>query len=409
MTDAAWNYPGLGFDPLPGDPEVARSLQEDARTFGQRMTDEAKRLRRFAHREGWQGEAADAFAEHLDTLPRDLQRYGDAFSNLALALGNYHHAFTMAKGKADDLECRAVEARKKIQEAETALQGSMNPALQPPGAPVPLPDAAGAVHAAEDALGAILREAHQFADRFDESPEVQQIAAAIRSFTEFAPDEPRWNRIRRWAGDVFSITPVGAALNAAHELINHFAEFFNDLAQLLSDLSGFLGILSLPLMFVPPMGTALAVGALAATAGSAAIKTSLYVGHARDANGNLYVSGGNLISSYVDVGLGAVGIGVAAGASRAVDAAKAAKAAKAVAAAERAGSAVRPSVAAAARAEVSFGKSLADQFSRETFRQARAAPGKLLKFADRVGAKETAKIYWRQTAKQFTGRDAGRW
>lgn len=314
MTDAHWHYPGLGFDPLPGDPEVVRSLQEDARVFGQRMNDEAKRLRRFAHREGWQGEAADVFAEHLDTLPRDLQRCGDAFSDLALALGNYHHAFTLAKAKAAALEHRAVEARQKMQAADIAFN---TPVIQAPDACPPTPDRS-ALDTAEDALGAILREAHEFADRFDDSPEVQQIAAAIRSFTEFAPDEPRWNMIRRWAGDVFSVTPVGAALNAVHGLINEYAEFFSDLADLMSDVSGFLGLLSIPLVFVPPIGTAMAATVLALAAGTAAIKTSLYVGHARDANGKLYVSGGELALAVGDVALSTAGVGAGAKASQAL-------------------------------------------------------------------------------------------
>jgi uncharacterized protein YukE len=381
MTDAGWNYPGLGFDPLPGDPEVARSLQEDARIFGQRMTDEAKRLRRFAHREGWQGEAADAFAEHLDTLPRDLQRCGDAFSNLALALGNYAHAFTMAKAKAADLERRAVEARKKIQEAELTLQGSMNPALQPPGAVVSLPDAAGAVHAAEDELGAILREAHQFAERFDESPEVQQIAAAIRSFTEFAPDEPRWNRIRRLAGDVFSHTPVGAALNAAHELINHYAEFFNDLAGVLGDISGVIGVLSIPLLFFPPMGTAAGVLALGLTAGSTGIKTSLYAGRARDANGNLYVTGGDLVSAYADLGMAAVGVAGGAAASRASKLAE--------------GQAI------------SFAGQLAEDVSARTFREALEAPGVAARLVGKAGPKAATKIIGSEALKSFQLADPG--
>lgn len=384
MTNAAWNSPGLGFDPLPGDPEVVRSLQDDARIFGQRMTDEAKRLRRLAHRDAWQGEAADVFAQHLETLPRDLQRCGDAFSDLALALGNYHHAFTMAKAKAADLERRAVEARQKVQAAQVVIQAPPTAVIQPADARPP-PPGPSPLETAEDELGAILREAHEFAEHFNDSPEVQQIAAAIRSFTEFAPDEPRWNVIRRWAGDAFRLTPVGAALNATHELINQFAEFFNDLAGLLSDLSTSLGILTLPLMFVPPLGTTMAVGALAAAAGSAALKTSLYVGHARDANGNLYVSGGNLIRSYVDVGVNAVGIAGAAGATRAVKLAD-----------------------GATRAEASFGKSLAEQFSAKTFREAGKAPGKLLKFQEEFGTKATAKFYARQTARQFAVGQAGR-
>lgn len=345
MTDAHWNFPGLGFDPLPGDPEVVRSLQDDARIFGQRMTDEAKRLTRFAHRDAWQGEAADAFAEHLDTLPRDLQRCGNAFSDLALALGNYQHAFTMAKARAADLECQAVKARQKVQAAELALQDSIAPAVQPPGAitPEPLPDAAKALHTAEDELGTILRQAHEFAEQFDASVEVQNIARAIRSFTEFAPDEPRWNIVRRWAGEVFSMTPLGAV----HDMINEYAEFFSDLADLMSDVSGFLGMLSIPLVFVPPIGTAVGVAAFSLAAGTAAIKTSLYAGRTRDANGKLYVSGGELVGAIGDVGLGAAGVGAGARASQ--------------------------HFAKGMNHEITFGRSFADQLHPKVFRKAAGA------------------------------------
>ena len=340
MTDSPWIYPGLGFDPLPGDPEVTRSLQEDARIFGQRMTEEAKRLRRFAHRDGWRGEAAEAFAEHLDTLPRDLERCGDAFSDLALALGTYHHAFTTAKAKATDLEQRAVKAREKVHTADVVFSTSV---IQAPGTCAPTPDRS-ALDTAEDELGAILREAHELAETFNDSPEVQQIAAAIRSFTEFAPDEPRWNIIRRWAGDVFSVTPVGAALNAVHGLINEYAEFFSDLADLMSDVSGFLGLLSIPLVFVPPIGTAVGAAAFGLAAGTAAIKTSLYAGHARDADGKLYVGGGELFAAIGDAGLGAAGVGAGARASQ--------------------------HLAKAVKQETSFGRAFADQLRPKVFSKA---------------------------------------
>ncbi len=86
MTDTSGAFPTLGFDPLPGDPEVAKALRDDAAEFGRRMTQEACGLQKLAHRDGWQGEAADVFAQHLETLPRDLERCGEAFSDLAVEL-----------------------------------------------------------------------------------------------------------------------------------------------------------------------------------------------------------------------------------------------------------------------------------------------------------------------------------
>ena len=309
MTDTSGAFPTLGFDPLPGDPEVAKALRDDAAEFGRRMTQEACRLQKLAHRDGWQGEAADVFAQHLETLPRDLQRCGEAFSDLAVQLTNYHTAFVAAKCQAKALEERAAAAKQAVQQAEFTYSA---PSIQAPGDCAPVRDR-GPLNDAEDSYGAILREAHAFAENFNERCDIEAIATAIRNCTRFAPDEPGWSVFRRWAGTVFRATPIGAAIGGIHDLINEYAEFFNDLASVLSDISGTLGIVSLPLMFFPPLGTTAAVLALGAAAGSTTLKTSLYVGKARDANGNLYVNGGNLVRSYVDLGMN--GAGVAGGAA----------------------------------------------------------------------------------------------
>ena len=313
MTDTSAAFPTLGFDPLPGDPEVAKALRDDAAEFGRRMTQEACRLQKLAHRDGWQGLAADVFAQHLETLPRDLQRCGDAFSDLAVELTKYHTAFEAAKCEAKALEERAAAAKQTVQQAEFTYSA---PVIQAPGDCPPVRDR-GPLNDAEDSYGAILREAHGFAEKFNERCEVQAMATAIRNCTRFAPDEPGWSIVRRWAGTVFRSTPIGEAIGGIHDLINEHAEFFSDLANVLSDISGTLGILSLPLMFFPPLGTTAAVLALGAAAGSTTLKTSLFVGNARDANGNLYVNGGNLIRSYVDLGMNAAGVAGGAAAKRA--------------------------------------------------------------------------------------------
>ncbi|HEY0397356.1 MAG TPA: hypothetical protein VGF00_03145, partial [Acidimicrobiia bacterium] len=152
MIDWSWKYPSLGFDPLPGDPEVANALRHDAEIFGQRMTEQANILRRLAHREGWQGEAADAFAAHLDTLPGDLEHCGNAFGDLALALGNYYTEFNLAKKQVDDLERRAAEAQQKLAGADLAFSA---PVIQAPGDCPPVRDR-GPLDAAEKELSGIL-------------------------------------------------------------------------------------------------------------------------------------------------------------------------------------------------------------------------------------------------------------
>jgi len=377
-----WAFPGLGFDPLPGNPQVARDLENDARIFGQRMCEQATELRRLAWKDGWQGEAAEVFSQHLKTLPRDLERCGEAFSGLADALASYAAAFEFARRTAvTDLERRAVEARQKIQTADAAFH---TPVISARDDCAPSPDRK-LLDDAQDELGAILREAHDFADKFNDSADVQHLEHVIRKvLTHYAPDEPGWNVLKHWAGNVFQATPVGAAINAAHEVINRYPEFFNHLAGFLSELSGVVGLIGLPAMFFPPLGTAIGVAVLGLTAASAGIKTSLYVGHARDANGNLIVSGGNLIHSYVDVALSAGAVGATAVADRAV------------------------ALSRGQAEEATFGKQLAKQFSKKELAKGLAAPKRViagsLEEAGRAAAENAAregveKSVWKGAAK----------
>lgn len=339
---ADWEFPGLGFDPLPGNSQVARDLENDARIFGQRMTDQATELRKLAWRDGWQGQAADVFSQHLKTLPLDLERCGEAFTGLADALASYAGTFDVARRTTvADLEQRAVAARQKMQAADAALH---TPVISAPGDCPPPPDHKP-LDDAQDDLGAILREAHNFADKFNDSAEIQHLEHVIsKVLIQYAPDEPGWNILKHWAGAVFEATGV----DAIHSFINEHAEFFNHLAGFLSELSGFVGLIGLPAMFFPPLGTLVGAAVLGLTAASAGIKTSLYAGHARDANGKLLVSGWSLVHSYVDVALSAGAIAGTAGVERA----------KVLARGEK----------------TTFGQQFAHQFSKEAMTEAWHAP-----------------------------------
>src|SRR5581483_55770 len=326
-----------GFDPLPGNPQVARDLGNDARIFGQRMTEQATELRKLAWKDGWQGEAAEVFSQHLKTLPLDLERCGEAFTGLAEALATYAGAFEVAqRTTVADLERRAVQARQKIQAADAVLH---TPVITAPPACPPPPHRKPPDHA-QDQLGPLPREAHDFADKFNDSADVQHLEHVIRKvLTQYAPDEPGWNVLKHWAGNVFQATPVGAAIGVA---------------------------------------------VLGLTAASAGIKTSLYVGHARDANGNLIVSGGNLIHSYVDVALSAGAVGATAVADRAV------------------------ALSRGQAEEATFGKQLAKQFSKKELAKGLAAPKRViagsLEEAGRAAAENAAregveKSVWKGAAK----------
>jgi hypothetical protein len=129
-------------------------------------------------------------------------------------------------------------------------------------------------------------------------------------------------------------------------------------------------------MFFPPIGTALGVAILGLTAASAGIKTSLYVGEARDANGKLLVKGGDLIHSYVDVALSAGAVGATAAVTRAGKLARA--------------------------EETTFGKEIADQFAKKTFDAAWHAPKTVITEAiDDAGRKGAAKAILKDGVKDF--------
>lgn len=311
MADA--HYPALGFDPLPGSPEVALRLAGDARVFGERMTTQAGVLRRLAQPDGWTGEAADAFHAGLKDLPSDLEICGEAFTGLACALDTFHERFVIAKAQAVELEERAATARSHYDQAVAVYE---QPSFQPVGAPPVVRDRAP-VDTAERNLDDVVGQAHGLRDDFDDS--VSDLVRTIYALTQHAPREPMFDMLSRWAGDVLAVTPVGMALKAVHDLINANPELFADIANFASALSNVLSIAALPLFIVPGLGQFLAVAALLTAGGAALLKTSLFVGHAVDANGKAYVDGGDLRNAWVDVGFGLAGVGAAAKADQLIN------------------------------------------------------------------------------------------
>lgn len=298
----AEHYPALGFDPLPGDPRVALELADDARIFGERMTNQAAELRRMANPEGWTGEAAEAFSAGLAELPDDLEIAGQAFTGMAGALEQFHDRFLAAKERARALEEEARTARAELSQAQAVYD---QPVFQPVGAPPPVRDRQP-VEEAEGGLHEVVSRAQRLQDDFEDS--VADLARTIYGWTAHAPREPVFDRLTRWAGEVFALAPL--------DFVREHAEFLDDLGNFLGSISAVLGIAALPLFIVPGLGQFLALAALVTAGGAALLKTSLFAGGAVDANGKAYVSGTDLRNAWVDVALNAGGVGAAAGASQ---------------------------------------------------------------------------------------------
>lgn len=298
----AEHYPALGFDPLPGDPRVARELADDARIFGERMTNQAAELRRMANPEGWTGEAAEAFTAGLAELPDDLEIAGQAFTGMAGALEQFHDRFLAAKERARALEGEARTARAELSQAQAVYE---QPVFQPLGAPPPVRDRKP-VEEAEGGLHEVVSRAQRLQDDFEDS--VADLARTIYGWTAHAPREPVFDRLTRWAGEVFALAPL--------DFVREHAEFLDDLGNFLGSISAVLGIAAIPLFLVPGLGQFLALAALVTAGGAALLKTSLFTSGAVDANGKAYVSGTDLRNAWLGVALNAGGVGAAAGASQ---------------------------------------------------------------------------------------------
>ena len=288
-------YPGLDFDPLPGDPMLAERLASDARRIGARLDDAAIRVRRLAAPYGWRGEAAEAFTTSLQVLPRDLGISAQSCQRLAAELDRYRHAYVDVLARARRLDVQATAARERLASAQAAAKSWRGP--RPlvgayPAGPAPT-DAA--VTAAEHELGTILRAARGL--RADLEDATRPVVRAIRELTSHAPAEPGWHELKRLARALLPVTPLGVAAAAVDRAIGADPEFFDDLAEVLGTVSAALGVAATLTFWVPGVGQTLGVFALGTAGGTTLIKTSLYLHDARDSNGTRYVAGPELAAS----------------------------------------------------------------------------------------------------------------
>ena len=308
-------YPGLGFDPLPGDPALAERLASDARRIGARLDEAATRLRRLAAPYGWHGEAAEAFTASLQTLPRDLDISAQSCQRLAIELDRYRRTYVDLLAAARRLDGQAVAARDRLKDAQAAANAWRGPRpLVGAYLAGPVPSDA-AVGAAERELATILRAARGL--RADLEDATRPTVRAIRELTRHAPAEPGWHELKRLARALLPVTPLGLAAAAVDRATGEFPEFFDDLAEVLGTVSASLGVAATLTFWVPGVGQTLGGCALATGSGAALIKTSLYLHDVRDPNGKRYVNGAELATTTagvaVSVAAPAAGVAVAVG------------------------------------------------------------------------------------------------
>ena len=127
---AVREFPGLGFDPAPGDPAASSSAAESARSAAAVFDQDAATLAGLDS-SAWSGAAADGFRTQLADLPRDLRTARDAHAEAASALSDYAAELAEQQRRAAFLESQAVQLRARQRSAVDAVNAAAGRTARP--------------------------------------------------------------------------------------------------------------------------------------------------------------------------------------------------------------------------------------------------------------------------------------
>ncbi|WP_031078303.1 putative T7SS-secreted protein [Streptomyces sp. NRRL WC-3742] len=212
------DWPGLGFDPAPGDQSAVTNLSATLRRVAQHLGAIHTTLGQISHHEGrWTGTAADKFAEQFGPLPGYLGDASDSLTAAYGALDTWYKALTEHQPKATELERAAVLAAQHRTDASQAhTTATTNPDLKLAGQTFP-DDASLAAAKAKyetakkhlDETAATLRGATEDLQHLrsqaaalhtTHTGDARKTAAAIRKAADSkAPPEPGWlDKVGDW-------------------------------------------------------------------------------------------------------------------------------------------------------------------------------------------------------------------
>lgn len=116
------SYPGLGFDPTPGEPSAVESaltqLADAGGELGQLMGTVETDL---DLSDGWEGAAADEFHDNLDDIPRALNSGAQSMEYVTNALVTWAGQLVDNKRQTELLDKLALELKQQLREAVTEL------------------------------------------------------------------------------------------------------------------------------------------------------------------------------------------------------------------------------------------------------------------------------------------------
>jgi hypothetical protein len=110
-------YPGLGFDPAPGDPRAVDGVSARCRTAARALEADPAVGEAVRRCQQWSGQGADAFAARLGRLPARLQASREVLAAMAEILDGWSSTLLGNQRRADDLDRTARRLRRQITEA----------------------------------------------------------------------------------------------------------------------------------------------------------------------------------------------------------------------------------------------------------------------------------------------------
>lgn len=122
-------YPGLGFDPAPGDVDAVTGTAEQFTAAADALDGVGPALRQAADvSAGWHGAAADAFRERLGELPAGLAQRRRGLRAAADALSGWARTLAGNQRRAEELDREAVALRRQLESARDDLADKQNAA-----------------------------------------------------------------------------------------------------------------------------------------------------------------------------------------------------------------------------------------------------------------------------------------
>lgn len=238
MTEAGTRHPawpGLGFDPAPGDPAAVRRLAEDLGVVARGLRDTRDAYQKLAAPgRSWSGAAADAFGSRSGELPGYVDSSQASLGRAVPVLSGWAATLDTHRARARELEAEAVRIREQYRAAEDAeLQAARHPDLALAGQmfddQASLADANRRIDAAGQALTAarnrlqslstaladVQNDAVTLMNRHEQA--AHEVARAVdRADDGLPPPDPEWYATNGGSGDLAgTIGDVAGVVSAA--------------------------------------------------------------------------------------------------------------------------------------------------------------------------------------------------